>query len=621
MGVQKQVKDNAEDVNDFLKDLDSWAADMTLKDNKLREQKLINSPNKETSSVDRSSTRDAPTTITMKHNKQKTKPPKNARKEKETKSKGIVPSPPKKEKIKAYEYDKWDRFDVDDECSKVDAEASASSSDEEMEMEEVMQDERLKQQAVAEKERGNEFFKQGKLDKAIERYTAGMQCNPYCPLLPANRAMALLKKGQFSAAEQDASLSLSLDPTYIKAIQRRASARIGLNKIEGAIQDYKKILELEPSNKQAASELAKLETPAEKNPVESVVKEKVQKLNLKDNMKSMFKHKRVGVERLEPDNDDGTPSSLFLNQESCSDRLLAGEVAASLITQLPAAPWNQPDPSLAVNPVSKPSHLRSKKPLKRVDITEIRDSDHKSAMSSNKSTINITQRAEIKESSTQSLKPKTSEKHSLAPEEASNKADTASNKTETALETSKKSTRIQIVEVEGETKPLEDDVEMVEVEASQQVSADGDGFRSKSKGLCRRVEKELNQANDNLSQVAVPCVPKTSAQFYRDWRSIKDANKRFEFLCQFTADSYLNIFKNQMESSSFSEILSVLAKGILSPEKAADHVIGLSQLPRISTLVMFLDTTEKENLRVVLLAAASALNQTQTSQINRIFKL
>ena len=28
----------------------------------------------------------------------------------------------------------------------------------------------------------------------------------------------------------------------------------------------------------------------------------------------MFKHKRVGVERLEPDNDDGTPSSLFLKQ-------------------------------------------------------------------------------------------------------------------------------------------------------------------------------------------------------------------------------------------------------------------------------------------------------------------
>ena len=50
--------------------------------------------------------------------------------------------------------------------------------------------------------------------------------------------------------------------------------------------------------------------------------------------------------------------NIWIFVESCSDRLLAGEVAASLITQLPAAPWNQPDPSLAVNPVSKPSHLR-----------------------------------------------------------------------------------------------------------------------------------------------------------------------------------------------------------------------------------------------------------------------
>ena len=32
---------------------------------------------------------------------------------------------------------------------------------------------RLKQQAVAERERGNTLFKQAKYDKAIERYTAG----------------------------------------------------------------------------------------------------------------------------------------------------------------------------------------------------------------------------------------------------------------------------------------------------------------------------------------------------------------------------------------------------------------------------------------------------------------
>ena len=32
-----------------------------------------------------------------------------------------VPSPPKKEKIRAYEYDKWDKFDAEQECSKLDA--------------------------------------------------------------------------------------------------------------------------------------------------------------------------------------------------------------------------------------------------------------------------------------------------------------------------------------------------------------------------------------------------------------------------------------------------------------------------------------------------------------------
>ncbi len=36
-----------------------------------------------------------------------------------------------------------------------------------------MEDERLRQQAVAERERGNALFKAGKYDLAVEKYTAG----------------------------------------------------------------------------------------------------------------------------------------------------------------------------------------------------------------------------------------------------------------------------------------------------------------------------------------------------------------------------------------------------------------------------------------------------------------
>ena len=43
-----------------------------------------------------------------------------------------------------------------------------------------------------------------------------MTLDPLNAVLPANRAMALLKKGQFAAAETDCTLALSIDNTYIK---------------------------------------------------------------------------------------------------------------------------------------------------------------------------------------------------------------------------------------------------------------------------------------------------------------------------------------------------------------------------------------------------------------------
>lgn len=124
--------------------------------------------------------------------------------------------------------------------------------------EDVIVDDRLRKQAVEEKERGNEFFKAGKYDEAIEKYTAGIRCDPTNAVIPANRAMALLKKEQYGAAERDTSTAISIDNTYIKAYQRRASARVGLGKLEEAIKDFDKVLELEPHNKAAKAEKEKL---------------------------------------------------------------------------------------------------------------------------------------------------------------------------------------------------------------------------------------------------------------------------------------------------------------------------------------------------------------------------
>ena len=50
----------------------------------------------------------------------------------------------------------------------------------------------------------------------------------------------------------------SIDPTYVKAYQRRATARSNLKRYEDAAKDYNMVLDLEPNNKVAKIELDKV---------------------------------------------------------------------------------------------------------------------------------------------------------------------------------------------------------------------------------------------------------------------------------------------------------------------------------------------------------------------------
>ena len=85
-----------------------------------------------------------------------------------------------------------------------------------------------------------------------------MQCDPKNPILPANRAMAYLKTESWRQAETDCSLALSLDDAYVKAYQRRATARKNLKDYAKALEDLNHVLLLEPNNKQAKSEIGEL---------------------------------------------------------------------------------------------------------------------------------------------------------------------------------------------------------------------------------------------------------------------------------------------------------------------------------------------------------------------------
>eukprot|EP00088_Acartia_fossae_P002640 TRINITY_DN11095_c0_g1_i12.p1 TRINITY_DN11095_c0_g1~~TRINITY_DN11095_c0_g1_i12.p1 ORF type:complete len:671 (-),score=174.31 TRINITY_DN11095_c0_g1_i12:480-2465(-) len=655
MEVQKQIKENAAEVNDFLKDLDSWAAEMKVKDNQLREQKLskINSPNgKENSSPSSSSSLtptkpSTPTTtnISMKHKQTENKPKESKKKEK-TKSKQI-PSPPKKDKpstsavtksksgerIKAYEYDKWDKFDVEEECSKLDADnpgmdedSDGSSSEEDEQIENL----RLKQQAIAERERGNSFFKQKNFDKAIEKYSAGMQIDPYCPLLPANRAMAFLKVEKYGAAEQDCSLSLSLDPTYIKALHRRVQARIGLKKYHEAMMDCEKILELEPGNKLAKSDKEQLQkklgegskaaegdTKSKEEAIKEEVKERIEKLNIKDGMKNMFGpvKEKPHMQRLEPTSD--VSPELLLHPDDSDKRGKFEE----------RAPWSTPDPELIIHPVQKPPHQRSKKPMQRITILE---SEPEAAKKPKSFRMPIMEVESITGDESVPLEISPSERFVELPMDTSDKESSKASIESEQISSTPTSEPFKIVEVIDETENSMDTTEdTLAAENENDGTADekekkvDDGFMSKSRGFSRQVEKDLNseqlqKETERVESVTIPGIAKTSAQFSKDWRNLKTSETRLQYLSQLGRDSYPTVFKSQMESKLFSEILTVLSQESTSPQLIADHLMGLSKLPRISALVMFLSPGEQRTMTSLLDRAHTCLSAEESSHVKSI---
>uniref|UniRef100_A0A8C7IJZ7 RNA polymerase II-associated protein 3 n=1 Tax=Oncorhynchus kisutch TaxID=8019 RepID=A0A8C7IJZ7_ONCKI len=238
--LQLQMRQNAEDLHNFMKDLDSWETDIKKKDEQLRSGSVGESQK----SLPPVRNKD------YKKKREKKKAPDNNAKT-ETKQ-----AP----RIKSYDYQSWDKFDVDKVLESMDKEDSAAESND-SESEDSGVPATDQDTALAEKEK---LFKEGKYDDAIECYTRGMGADPYNPVLPTNRAACFFRLKKFAVAESDCNLSIALDSNYFKAFARRGAARFALQHYESALEDYVMVLKLDPGNLEAQNEvIAKLGGKAE----------------------------------------------------------------------------------------------------------------------------------------------------------------------------------------------------------------------------------------------------------------------------------------------------------------------------------------------------------------------
>ena len=121
------------------------------------------------------------------------------------------------------------------------------------------------------KNRAKGSIQQRNFPEAIQLYTKAIEV---CPLsdssgksiLYANRSMCHVSMSNFLSADEDATIAISTDPSYLKAYYRKTVALAGKGDLNGAHQAVLQGLALKPDDKELVAQLRKLETQLASTP-------------------------------------------------------------------------------------------------------------------------------------------------------------------------------------------------------------------------------------------------------------------------------------------------------------------------------------------------------------------
>jgi len=115
------------------------------------------------------------------------------------------------------------------------------------------------------KEIGNEAYKKGDLDLALDAYTRAMDNakkeksrDEDLAILYKNRAAVYIKNQEFQSAVVDCTKSLELVPNDLKALFRRCQANEALGQIEAAYNDARQVHNVDPKSKDIEPVLIRL---------------------------------------------------------------------------------------------------------------------------------------------------------------------------------------------------------------------------------------------------------------------------------------------------------------------------------------------------------------------------
>jgi tetratricopeptide (TPR) repeat protein len=111
------------------------------------------------------------------------------------------------------------------------------------------------------KAEGNKHFKESRYEKAIECYTRALQVvtDPKeRSIIHSNRAACYNQLRLYDEVVNDCNQSISLEPNNVKSLLRRGYALEALDKHKRALEDFKRVLELDPTAQTASDAIARI---------------------------------------------------------------------------------------------------------------------------------------------------------------------------------------------------------------------------------------------------------------------------------------------------------------------------------------------------------------------------
>ncbi|XP_012140806.2 spag1 axonemal dynein assembly factor [Megachile rotundata] len=523
----------------------------------------------------------------------------------------------KSKRISSCDYDAWDKYDVDTELNKIDIRDEQQRIDAkrfQRKQNEIAEKKRLEKNtlidktsltgtelnvmAEQEKEKGNEAFRAGDYEEALEHYNSSIKMNSNITAYN-NRAMTYIKLQRYKDALNDCNVVLGIEHNNVKAILRRAVSLEHLEKSSQALVDYEAVLKLEPTNTMAIAGVKKLRKPCESRKV------------------------RIAIEEETDDRDE--------KLKSCkSEQLKERMNLEKNICFCDRAPG--PSQNLVPRPHIKADYcLENEKKIKN-NIPKKSETDYSNNIARPIKTLDSNNRSniQIKNDSYQTTKPRsifsctTPSKRAnsvLIKEIPKESSDSNSSNVKSNSNQINKPKMIKDNNKRDKKKISESNIRDLNKNFEENFNMNRKHHTKWSPGKIKVADKYTNKTSKEEK-----CVPKTfnnienAYDFMRAWKSLKndtDLKVHAQLLRSLNVDKLSSVLGNELDGDTFSTILHCLEQHFCSTndtEILNKFLKSFSQVKRFSIINMFMNAEDKQAVKNIL----NFLEEHGTSEISSL---